>query len=98
MNRALMCHAMARAWCFFGHTFRGVRVMLSQPNARIHAAATVLVLVLGVWLDINATEWCLVSLAVAMVMGAKALNKEIELAVDLGPVKVAPPTRTGGRG
>jgi diacylglycerol kinase len=56
------------------------------------------VLVLGVWLDINGTEWCLVSLAVAMVMGAEALNTGIELAVDLGPVKVARPTRTGGRG
>ncbi len=67
----------------FGHAFRGMRVLLSQPNARIHAAATVAVLVLGVWLGINATEWCLVSLAVAMVVGAEALNTGIELAVDL---------------
>lgn len=67
----------------FGHAFRGGRVLLSQANARIHAAATVAVLALGVWLGISATEWCLVSLAVALVVGAEALNTGIELAVDL---------------
>jgi len=70
-------------WASFGHAFRGVRVLLSQPNARIHAAIAALVLWLGVWLGISATEWCLVSLAVALVLGAEALNTGIELAVDL---------------
>lgn len=70
-------------WASFGHAFRGVRVLLSQPNARIHAAIAALVLWLGMWLGISATEWCLVSLAVALVLGAEALNTGIELAVDL---------------
>lgn len=67
----------------FVHAWRGLGVLLRQPNARIHTVAAVAVLALGVWLGIDAVEWCLVSLAVALVMGAEALNTGIELAVDL---------------
>ena len=72
--------AVARS---FGHAFRGLRVLMGQRNARVHVAAAVLVLVLGLWLGISPLEWALLSLAVAMVIGAEALNTGIELAVDL---------------
>jgi diacylglycerol kinase len=41
------------------------------------------VVVLGLWLNVSSTEWALLSLTVAMVMGAEALNTGIELVVDL---------------
>jgi diacylglycerol kinase (ATP) len=71
---------MARS---FGHAFRGLRVLMGQRNARVHAVAAVLVVVLGVWLGISLVEWALLCLAIALVVGAEALNTGIELAVNL---------------
>lgn len=68
----------------FGHAFRGLKVLLqTQPNARIHAVATVLVVAAGVLLRISPTEWALVVLAIAGVWTAEALNTAIEFLVDL---------------
>lgn len=67
----------------FGHAWRGLRVLMGQPNAKIHVLVACGVVVLGVALDVGAWEWCVLSLAMAMVLGAEALNTGIELAVDL---------------
>jgi len=67
----------------FGHAFRGLKVLLqTQPNARIHAAATVLVVAAGVLLRISPVEWALIVLAIAGVWTAEALNTAIEFLVD----------------
>jgi diacylglycerol kinase len=76
------CRSVSRV-ASFGHALRGLGVLLRQPNARIHAIAAVGVVALGVWLRISALEWCAVSLAVALVMGAEALNTAMEFTVDL---------------
>lgn len=67
----------------FGHALRGLRVLLRQPNARIHSGAAALVMALGTWLHISTTEWLAVVLAVVLVIGAEALNTALEFAVDL---------------
>jgi diacylglycerol kinase (ATP) len=68
----------------FGHAFRGLKVLLqTQPNARIHAVATVLVVAAGVLLRISPAEWALIVLAIAGVWTAEALNTAIEFLVDL---------------
>ena len=68
----------------FGHAFRGLKVLLqTQPNARIHAVATVLVVAAGVLLRISLAEWALIVLAIAGVWTAEALNTAIEFLVDL---------------
>lgn len=72
--------AVARS---LGHAFRGLGVLMGQRNARVHLWAAALVLILGVWLGLNASEWAMVSLAIALVIGAEALNTGIELAVNL---------------
>jgi diacylglycerol kinase len=56
---------------------------MGQPNAKIHVMVACGVLALGVALDVGAWEWCVLSLAMALVLGAEALNTGIELAVDL---------------
>ena len=66
-----------------GHAWRGLRVLMGQPNARIHALVAAAVVALGVALDVGAWEWCVLSLAMASVLGAEALNTGVELAVDL---------------
>jgi len=68
----------------FGHAVRGLGVLLrTQHNARIHAAATVLVIAAGALARISTVEWALVALAVAGVWAAEALNTSIEFLVDL---------------
>lgn len=67
----------------FRHAWRGLRVLMDQPNAKIHVMVACGVVVLGVALDVAAWEWCVLSLAMALVLGAEALNTGIELAVDL---------------
>lgn len=67
----------------FGHALRGLRVFVSQPNARIHCAAAGGVVALGLWLGVSRLEWVALVLAIALVMGAEALNTALEYAVDL---------------
>jgi diacylglycerol kinase len=68
----------------FGHAFRGLKVLLqTQRNARIHAAATILVVAAGALDRISLTEWVLIALAVACVWATEALNTSIEFLVDL---------------
>ena len=68
----------------FGHAFRGLKFLLqTQHNARIHAAATVLVVAVGALLRIGPAEWALIVLAIVCVWVAEALNTSIEFLVDL---------------
>lgn len=66
-----------------GHALRGLTVLMRQPNARIHAAAACGVVAMGLWLRIDSHEWLAIVLAMALVMGAEALNTALELSVDL---------------
>jgi len=75
----------------FGHAFRGLKVLLqTQQNARIHAAATVMVVAAGALFAISPAEWALVALAVASVWAAEALNTAIEFLVDLASPEFHP--------
>lgn len=68
----------------FGYALRGLKLLLqSQHNARIHAAATVVVVAAGVLAGLTAVEWALVALAIAAVWAAEALNTALEFLVDL---------------
>jgi len=67
-----------------GHAVRGLALLVrDEPNARIHALATVLVLVAGALLHLSPIEWGLIALAVTCVWAAEALNTAIETLVDL---------------
>jgi diacylglycerol kinase len=68
----------------FACAFRGIAALLkSEVHARIHLAATVAVLALGWWSDINAGEWMAVVLSIGLVWTAEALNTAIEYVADL---------------
>lgn len=66
-----------------GHALRGLRLFVAQPNARIHCVAALGVVALGWWLRVSAPEWLALVLAMALVMGAEALNTALEYVVDL---------------
>lgn len=67
----------------FGFAFRGIWTMLTtQMNARIHLVVLAMVLVLGFLVDLSNGEWIAVSLAVAMVLAAEAMNSALEFLAD----------------
>ncbi len=68
----------------FACAFRGISALMKgEVHARIHLAATIVVLVLGWWFEITAGEWLAVVLAVGLVWVAEALNTAIEYVADL---------------
>ncbi|MEO6580664.1 MAG: diacylglycerol kinase family protein [Sphingomicrobium sp.] len=54
------------------------RLLATEHNARLHAFATVIVVCASIWLDLDRYEWCWITLAIAMVWFAEAINTAIE--------------------
>jgi diacylglycerol kinase (ATP) len=62
---------------------RGIaHLVADQPNARIHALATIAAISLGGWLGLAPAEWCWIALAIALVWVAEGLNSAIESLAD----------------
>ena len=75
----------------FGHAFRGVATLLaSQHNARIHAAASVAVVWLGLALGVGRLEWALLIFAIALVWTAEGLNTALEWLCDVAAPEYHP--------
>ncbi|MCW5924519.1 MAG: diacylglycerol kinase family protein [Saprospiraceae bacterium] len=55
----------------------------SQPNARIHVFAAVVVTLAGFFFKISALEWVAVVLCIAVVVAAEAMNTALEYLTDL---------------
>jgi len=73
--------ARARSFAFAG---AGIwHVARTEPNAWIHAAATVLALGAGILLGISPLDWRWITLAIVAVWSAEAGNTAIEKACDL---------------
>ena len=67
----------------FADAGRGIALLLArEPNARIHALATVAAVALGAWLHLTAGEWCWIALAIALVWVAEGLNSALETLAD----------------
>lgn len=67
----------------FGYAFQGISELIkSEPNARIHLAATICALILGYFLKISHSEWCIILIIIALVWAAEAFNTVIEKLVD----------------
>ena len=68
----------------FRHAFAGWWfVIRTQRNAWIHAIATIVVVILSLWLGITAQDWAVIILAIALVWTAEFLNTALEAVVDL---------------
>jgi len=68
----------------FKYAFEGWwYVLRTQQNAWIHALASVLVVLVSVWLQISRLEWALIILAIAIVWVSEFINTAIESVVDL---------------
>jgi diacylglycerol kinase len=58
-------------------------VLRTQPNARIHALITLLVIALGLWLRLEPVDWAILVLAIMVVWVAEFVNTALEALVDL---------------
>lgn len=78
------------------HALRGLAVVLrAQRNAWIHAAASLLVMSLAVWLQLEARDWAALLLAIGLVWMAELLNTALEAVVDLASPDAHPLARAG---
>jgi diacylglycerol kinase (ATP) len=74
---------LARRIRSFQCALRGLAgLVATQPNARIHLAATVGVVTLGLALHIERWEWCAVLAAIGLVWAAEGLNSALETLAD----------------
>lgn len=63
----------------FGHAFRGLGFMLkTQHNAWIHLVATIVVVAGGVALNISASDWRWIVLAIGLVWVTEIVNTAFE--------------------
>ena len=75
----------------FKHALGGVRFMLnSQQNAWIHALATVVVCLSGLFFHYTKSEWCWIILAIIAVWTAEALNTAFEFLADVASPQYHP--------
>ena len=61
-------------WWFVIHT---------QKNAWIHAAVSLAVILVSLWLRLEARDWAVIIIAIAMVWAAEFINTSLEAVVDL---------------
>ncbi|MET1078127.1 MAG: diacylglycerol kinase family protein [Pseudomonas sp.] len=66
-----------------GHALAGLRLLMGQQNAWIHAVASLAVVAAGAAFRVSALEWCLLILAIMAVWVAEALNTAVEQLCDL---------------
>lgn len=68
----------------FHYAFTGWWYCLrTQNNTRIHALATISVVAMGLWLDIQPSDWVLLTLAITIVWVAEMINTAVETTIDL---------------
>ncbi len=80
----------------FRYAFSGLWYMLrTQRNAWIHAAATVCVVALGLWLSLSRIEWAILALTIGSVWMAEFINTALEAVVDLASPDIHPLAKVG---
>jgi len=68
----------------FQFAFRGIYLFFrNENNARVHLLATILVILLGLYVHLSRFEWLWVSLSITLVWIAEAFNTALEKLTDL---------------
>lgn len=67
----------------FRNSFKGIRLALkSEKNIRVHFVVATLVILSGFFFEFTATEFCLLLIAIALVIIAEMVNSAIEFSLD----------------
>jgi len=68
----------------FIYAFQGLAEMLkTEHNTWVHLVATIIIVILGFYKQISATEWCLIILSTMAVWVSEALNTAFEFLCDV---------------
>ncbi|HIE24779.1 MAG TPA: diacylglycerol kinase family protein [Anaerolineales bacterium] len=79
-----MSHFIKSRLKSFSYAFQGCsHVLRNEPNARIHAIITALVVLVAFWLHLPLRDWAILVLAIGIVWSAEFFNTAIENIVDL---------------
>ncbi|MFM2308233.1 MAG: hypothetical protein RLY87_353 [Chloroflexota bacterium] len=71
-------------WRSLMHAFAGLRAAArTERNLRIHALATLCVVLCAAWVDVSLTRWAILVLTIGLVICAELVNSAIERLVDL---------------
>ena len=75
----------------FKYAFNGLGILIrSQHNAWIHAAATILVTITGIFVELTLSEWRWIAFAVITVWMAEAFNTALEFLADAAVEEMHP--------
>lgn len=68
----------------FKYAFAGIALLIkTQPNARFHLLAAVVVIVMGWYFEVSALEWAMLALTIGAVLAAEGFNTALEFLTDL---------------
>lgn len=68
----------------FTYALNGLKILFkTEHNSWIHLFSSCAVILLGIALDITATDWCLLIIAIGFVFVAEIVNTSIEYLTDL---------------
>ena len=80
----------------FTHAFNGWwYVLRTQRNAWIHAAISMAVLLVALWLHLPLRDWAVLFLTIALVWTAEFINTALEAVVDLASPQQHPLAKVG---
>jgi diacylglycerol kinase len=80
----------------FGYAVAGWLYMLRrQKNTRIQSVASVIVIALALWLQIDLTSWAVLILIIAMVWMAEFVNAAVEACINLATQDYHPMAKVG---
>lgn len=78
MNPTLHRHTIS-----FRHAFDGIKWALNtQPNFKIHAGISLLVIIIGIFLSISYYEWIVIILLITFGLVVETLNTSLEATTD----------------
>ena len=68
----------------FSYAFEGIFTCIrNERNMKIHIMAMIIVIALGIFMKLNKIEWCIITIAIVMVISAELFNTAIETVVDM---------------
>lgn len=75
----------------FGYAFKGIATFFKEEaHPKIHVLAIFVISLMGYWLALSGTEWCLILICFAIVVVAEAFNSALERLVDLASPEYHP--------
>lgn len=75
----------------FGHALAGIwHALRTQQNMRIHLTAMLSVVVVGLYLNLDAVRWAVLALTIGMVLVAEMFNTVAEAAMDAATTEFHP--------